>query len=815
MRAPVSLCLIVKDEPLLEECLKSIRDYVDEIVVVDTGSSGNTPEIAKRYADKFEVYRDCNNQETGLIEDFAQARARSFSLAKNKWVMWCDADDVLVGGEHLAKLVEESNAGQSTYKYLFPYEYAYNDQGVCTLRHYRERLVSDPKVFRWVNPVHEVMIPIDNPGPITEIQSDLVIYKHQRHRSPKQTESGRNLRILRKYVEKHGTSDARQLYYLGIELSNNGLQDEAIETLSKYIEASGWDDERCLACLRIVNIYQARADYKSGVRWALKALESKETWGECYFAVGRMYYFLAQQGGPDTHRNWERSIHFFRLGLGMAPTKTVLFMNPMERELEVYEYLNLALNSVGDVKGALASVDEGLKRHPEAKGLLFNRPLYENFLAVQAVILNTDTLLRNGEISATSAELIKKFVNKQAAAEKREEPKALPTPEIQPPARFENPTPEKLDIVIWTGPSVEWWNPETINKTGLGGSETACIHIAKELAALGHKVKVYSDCPHMEGTFDGVQYIHFGAFANIECDVFLSSRQPSVAEHHIKARAKFLWVHDVHVGGHDPKLHEWMLKFDRFLCLSQWHKDFFLKQYVYLHPDAVLVTRNGIDLSRFGPNPSLDRTNRLIYSSSANRGLDVLLPLMARIRERVSDAELHVYYGFESWKGMTRVTGDQSSLVWVAEMEAKLASTPGVHYHGRVNQKDLATAFLASKVWAYPTYFTETSCISAMEAQAAGCVPVTTKLAALAQTVKHGILLEGDPNSEEYKSVFVDHVCNLLTNEDLRQSYATKGIEHGRTLSWAALAAEWTQLFRRTIDDVAVNITPMFGGERP
>lgn len=74
MKAPVSLCIIVKNEPLLENCLKSIKDYVEEIVIVDTGSTDNTPEIAKKYADIFEVYTGCNDPVTGLIEDFSNAR---------------------------------------------------------------------------------------------------------------------------------------------------------------------------------------------------------------------------------------------------------------------------------------------------------------------------------------------------------------------------------------------------------------------------------------------------------------------------------------------------------------------------------------------------------------------------------------------------------------------------------------------------------------------------------------------------------------------------------------------------------------------
>src|SRR5579885_2697624 len=128
MKANVSLCIIVKNEPLLENCLLSIKDYVSEIVIVDTGSTDNTPEIAKKYADVFEVYTECNNPETGLIEDFSQARNKSFELATQPWILWCDADDIIMGGEHLYQITQEFEQSPDRQKldgiaYLFPYEY--------------------------------------------------------------------------------------------------------------------------------------------------------------------------------------------------------------------------------------------------------------------------------------------------------------------------------------------------------------------------------------------------------------------------------------------------------------------------------------------------------------------------------------------------------------------------------------------------------------------------------------------------------------------------------------------------------------------
>ena len=78
--APVSASLIVKNERnKIEHCLKSLRPYVKQIIVVDTGSTDGTVEVAKQLADFVEVYTECNDPATGLINRFDLARNRSLS----------------------------------------------------------------------------------------------------------------------------------------------------------------------------------------------------------------------------------------------------------------------------------------------------------------------------------------------------------------------------------------------------------------------------------------------------------------------------------------------------------------------------------------------------------------------------------------------------------------------------------------------------------------------------------------------------------------------------------------------------------------
>ena len=84
-------------------------------------------------------------------------------------------------------------------------------------------------------------------------------------------------------------------------------------------------------------------------------------------------------------------------------------------------------------------------------------------------------------------------------------------------------------------------------------------------------------------------------------------------------------------------------------------------------------------------------------------------------------------------------------------LKASLAKAEGVVMHGRVNQHELAEAMLGAGVWFYPTWFSETSCITAMEAQAAGLWCVCPPIAALEETVK--IRFWGDPAQEVIKSM--------------------------------------------------------------
>lgn len=819
--APISVCLIVKDEPLIEQCLKSIRPYVNEICIVDTGSTDGTQTICKTYADRFEVFLDCNNPETGLIENFAQARQRSFELASNDWVMWIDGDDEVKNAERLAEFVaqKDKERNNSPYLCMFPYEYSRDGDGNVNCYHWRERLVNPGKSFKWISPVHEVLTPTI-PGTIMDRRNDIVTIVHNRDKSGKQVEPGRNLRILKKHYDEAGDSDVRLLYYLGLEYGNVGDLGNSIKFHKRYVELSGWDDEKFLACLKVAEHYQTMGQFEDALTWGLKSLTIREGWGEGYFNLGRSYYHMAQRGGPEAHRNWEKSVYFFRAGLACPPTETILFVNPLERTYDIYKYLNLALNNVGDVVNALNSTNEALKVKSNDEGLLNNKKIYETHLSKIAILNNARTLVNYGVLDANANVMIQSILDgKLKVIDSKEVASQLPLndnvinmPSIEPYRAFQNSN--RFDIVLYVGPGCEPWNPNTILQKGIGGSETAAMEMSKRLAKLGHKVRLYGDCNNLEGIFDGVQYINYTKFKNIECDVLITSRRPHVVddEFGVKSRLTLCWVHDVHCGS--ELNYARALRIDKYLCLSNWHKDFFLNNYKFINSDQVIVTRNGVDLTRFDDKSVIRNPHRSVYSSSPDRGMEVAVRLWPRVRERVPDAELHIFYGFDNWEASARSCNDQGQLNLINRLKQLLDDHKqhGVFYHGRVDQTQLAKEYLKSGVWAYSNWFSESSCISAMEAHAAGLRMITSPIAALNETVgPRGVMIQGNWLSEEYGNAFFEAVIKAMLDPEIPgerenlQQYAKENF------GWDSLAKEWSdKLLSDALSEIEQNIVPSY-----
>ena len=96
MRMRVSLCMIARNEALtLPRCLTSVAGLVDEIIVVDTGSSDNTRTVAQELGAQVHDF--------AWVDDFAAARNESLRHASGDWIFWLDGDEHL-DADNRAKL---------------------------------------------------------------------------------------------------------------------------------------------------------------------------------------------------------------------------------------------------------------------------------------------------------------------------------------------------------------------------------------------------------------------------------------------------------------------------------------------------------------------------------------------------------------------------------------------------------------------------------------------------------------------------------------------------------------------------------------
>ena len=345
--------------------------------------------------------------------------------------------------------------------------------------------------------------------------------------------------------------------------------------------------------------------------------------------------------------------------------------------------------------------------------------------------------------------------------------------------------------------TLEDWSPRTLREQGMGGSETALIRVTEELAAKHHVLPTVFGRINSPGYHSGVRYRTWDALIpEVRQDVYVAWRYPEAADLPIDGRM-VLWVHDTDFG--DRLTVPRAMRFDKIIVLSEWHRQFFLSKYPWLPSAKLVVIGNGVDPDRFLAKPAPKRDpHRVVYTSSADRGLDVILEhVWPKVVERVPDASLHVYYGWGNFKALETISGYKHLGVFRERVGQLMLDTINVVQHGRVTQEVLADELRQASVWLGPSHdFNETFCISAVEAQLAGCIPIHSGRAALAETVKSGLTIEGAiGRDKDVAEAWVEAIVDTLTaDEKSLAAVRRKVIRDAAAQSWEQVADSWHDL---------------------
>ncbi len=220
--------MIVKNEELvLDNCLKNVHDLVDEIIIVDTGSTDKTKEIAKKYTDKIYDFK--------WIDDFSAARNFSFSKATKDYILWLDADDVLPEDqrEGFKKLKESLDGSADMYTMVYIYAKDANGKPSVIQRNYR--LMKRENNYKWESPIHEYIQPY---GKIINTEVTVV------HNKLRPNEKNRNLKIFNKMINDGYEFNEREKYCYAMELHRSGNIPKAIDEFEKFKKQYSTDYEK-------------------------------------------------------------------------------------------------------------------------------------------------------------------------------------------------------------------------------------------------------------------------------------------------------------------------------------------------------------------------------------------------------------------------------------------------------------------------------------------------------------------------------------------------------------------------------------------
>lgn len=222
----LSVCMIVKNEAhQLATALANFKTFADEIVVVDTGSTDSTKEIAHRFTAQVSDFPWC--------DDFAAARNVSLERAHGDYVLWMDADD-RVDQENREKLrqIKRHFDGRRAFYFLLQGMNAENPSEKL----YQLRCVPRRKGVRFRYRIHEELITSALAEGLTLLKTDITIEHHGYHdRTLLEEKVRRNLHLLEK-ERAEGRDDPHIHIYLALSYDHLGQTDRAVTTMLRALD---------------------------------------------------------------------------------------------------------------------------------------------------------------------------------------------------------------------------------------------------------------------------------------------------------------------------------------------------------------------------------------------------------------------------------------------------------------------------------------------------------------------------------------------------------------------------------------------------
>jgi tetratricopeptide (TPR) repeat protein len=847
MPQPVTLCLMVKNEQdKLATCLRSAADLVHEMIVVDTGSTDDTKEVAASLGARVFDF--------AWVDSFAAARNESLRHATGDWIFWLDGDEY----------VDEANCKKA--RALFAS--LGQEKAACSMKQSsipdgasgsatvvdQVRLFRNLPQIRWEHRVHEQILPsIRRAG--HEVRFTDIAITHTGYEDPalRGRKTQRNLRLLELEIAEQ-PDHPFTLFNLGWAYQDLGRITEAIPLLRRSLARSQPGDSIIRKAYTL--LVQGHRQLGKG-REALAACRAGRAHcpndAELLFLEGQLRH---EQGDlVRTERCFQELLelrpgaHFASLDAGLRGHKTrhqlaLLYRDQgrlAEAEAEwraavteqpdfLPAWLELTELYLGqgrwaeleDVAGRLqglrpAGIEAAVVRargHLARREFAPARRLLEETIgrhptAVGPHVFLSYVLLQEGQDYGAAERTLRRVLELDPNnAEARRNLEVLLRQQgagisSYPPSRRSVAT-RRLAFACF---SPFPFCMDSAYEMPLGGSESAVCYLTEALAQEGHEVFLLNATPTpvvsrgvhcLPLTDDGVrQLLPLDALVVVT----LAGKGQALRALVGPETALVLWIHLPHdqpaVQALDDPAERSV--YDLFALVSDWQRRHFVRGFG-LDPERTAVLRNAVApafLSLFADNESIlgqkTRPPVLAYTSVPYRGLDLLLDALPHIRRAVPGMTLRVFSSMQVYQ--VRADEDRSRYGWLYD---KCRQTEGVEYIGSLPQPELARALKPVSALTYPNTFPETACIAVLEALAAGCRIVTSDLGGIPETAAgFARLVPTSGGRETYLERFVKETVQVLRmladsapaeTEDHLRRQVTHVQQH---CTWAQRAAQW------------------------
>ena len=329
------------------------------------------------------------------------------------------------------------------------------------------------------------------------------------------------------------------------------------------------------------------------------------------------------------------------------------------------------------------------------------------------------------------------------------------------------------------------WNmyglPWDLESEGLGGAEEAVLYMSQELAKY-YDVTVFGWPPALSFSASpkfNPRLVHVRTLSRqMRFDFVIVWRDVSALSwvHEISS-CSFFWSHDSPSPGEAKRLQDALVTQTVVaIFLSKFHAS------AWGIKKRIFFSSNGIVTKQFAQYDHEESRVpfRFIYASNYGQGLLGVLEIWEKLREKFPLVRLDIYGGWGHFpvKDKPQIQG------WITKL-----ATKGVQEYGRITHEQLAKEMSCSDYWIYPATVHETFCITAIKAQAAGCIPVVVQTAGLLETVVGGYTCA---NQSEFMNLLIKACSNQNKHQKIREHI--KSTVRARW-DWSVVAASWHAFF--------------------